>query len=175
MGDRDDDDGRLRRHDAQDVRRHVRRVVLRAHRRPHHRTSGSGRSATTRHRTSGSGEREIARTRDQSSASALVSTVWSCLSLRLETTRFGRDSTPEIILAPAFDLEAKLGLRRTRRPTIGRCVKTCRSQSRPQEFRSGFGRGFDGSVSHNCTSGSGKQKTVCYSTPTAGGFSQLLA
>ena len=100
MGDRDDDDGRLRRHDAQDVRRHVRRVVLRAHRRPHHRTSGSGRSATTRHRTSGSGEREIARTRDQSSASALVSTVWSCLSLRLETTRFGRDSTPEIILAP---------------------------------------------------------------------------
>ena len=44
VGDRDDDDGRLRRHDAQDVRRHVRRVAVRAHRRT------DDRAARPRHR-----------------------------------------------------------------------------------------------------------------------------
>ena len=42
VGDRDDDYGRLRRHGAQDLPGHVRRVAVRAHRRPHHSTSGSG-------------------------------------------------------------------------------------------------------------------------------------
>ena len=51
VGDHHHDDGRLRRHDAQDVRRHVRRLAVRAHRRTHHCASGSGH----RHITSGSG------------------------------------------------------------------------------------------------------------------------
>ena len=42
VGDRHHDDRRVRRHDAQDLPRHVRRLLLRADRRPDDRTSGSG-------------------------------------------------------------------------------------------------------------------------------------